>query len=294
MAAPWFKIFPLEILGKPETSQLTDDQIGKLLRLWALASLEGCSIPSDPIAIGKLLRMQKPNQMVNQMVWLSQFFRPTDDPSKLVSTRLLKELQAYEDKCSKLRANGCLGGAPKRTKQEPNGYPNAQPNENQMAPEGEREEEVEKEKRITPTPSAALQGPGVVETRKKREPKPKAKPSWQTAFTPEVLVLLDEVKQLWPSLAAGAVQPFANGQPVPIISWPQTADRLCEIIKEGADTEILLAIGKRAVREWREGKWIKAPQHFFGKSEDAPWRAYYKAEVTNRAKREEDGLANAS
>ena len=50
----------------------------------------------------------------------------------------------------------------------------------------------------------------------------------------------------------------------------------------GLDVDICKAIAARAVREFRsEGKWIKAAQHFFGKL--GPWKAYYQAEVTNRA-----------
>ena len=72
--------------------------------------------------------------------------------------------------------------------------------------------------------------------------------------------------------------------PVPGISAPEVAVRLSEARKSGAELPVCIAIAKRAVEEFRTGvKWIKAPQHFFGASKDAPFRAYYQAHVTNQA-----------
>ena len=48
------------------------------------------------------------------------------------------------------------------------------------------------------------------------------------------------------------------------------------------DLGVCVAIAKRSVEEYKQGKWIKAVQSFFGKSEDAPWKSYYQAHITNQ------------
>ena len=50
----------------------------------------------------------------------------------------------------------------------------------------------------------------------------------------------------------------------------------------GGDLGVCVAIAKRSVEEYKQGKWIKAVQSFFGKSEDAPWKSYYQAHITNQ------------
>jgi len=107
------------------------------------------------------------------------------------------------------------------------------------------------------------------------------------ALPPEISAAAFEITDPWPHHKTDtqpSFDPKKAPQPVPHTSVPEVAQRLVEIVKEGGKLEICTAIAARAVREFRsEGKWIKACQHFFGKALDAPWRAYYQAEVTNRA-----------
>lgn len=108
-------------------------------------------------------------------------------------------------------------------------------------------------------------------------------PAWGKAHNPEVIQAAQGVCASWPHPKSD-IQ--GDGKtPVPHISAPEVAQRLAEIVREGGKLEICKAIATRAIEEFRSGpgKWIKAPQHFFGKVPDAPWRAYYQAHVTNEA-----------
>ena len=108
-------------------------------------------------------------------------------------------------------------------------------------------------------------------------------PPWAKAHDQEVLLAASEVCSPWPHPKTD-MQPDGK-TPVPHISLPEVGQRLAEIRKEGGSLEICKAIATRVVTEFRTsaGKWIKAPQHFFGKAPDAPWRAYYQAHITNEA-----------
>ena len=110
--------------------------------------------------------------------------------------------------------------------------------------------------------------------------------SWQKALPSDVVEATRTIKGFWPDPTKGDMQPDGKAS-VPGVSSSELAARLLEIKNQGADLAICIAIAQRAVREWREGqKWIKAPQHFFGKAKDAPFRAYYQAHVTNQALRD--------
>ena len=104
----WIKFFPEEILGKAEMVALSDDQLGKLVRLWAIAAKEGCAIPSDLAMVANILRAPSPESLE----WVRRFFRASEqDPTVLVSERMRRELDAYEVMCSKNKANGAKGGS---------------------------------------------------------------------------------------------------------------------------------------------------------------------------------------
>ena len=106
-------------------------------------------------------------------------------------------------------------------------------------------------------------------------------PSWKSALPPEVLESTREIMSFWPKRPS--VQPDPkNPQPVPISSGPELASRLSEIMSLGGDLGVCVAIARRSVEEYKQGKWIKAVQSFFGKSEDAPWKSYYQAHITNQ------------
>jgi hypothetical protein len=117
--------------------------------------------------------------------------------------------------------------------------------------------------------------------------RPARTPSWGRSHPPEILDVTSEILAEWPhhkSDTQPCFDPKKPPQPVPVSSAPEVAQRLAEIVKEGGKLDVCKAIATRAVREFRsEGKWIKAAQHFFGKSPEAPWRAYYQAHITNQA-----------
>lgn len=122
----WFKIFAKELLSDSKILQLEDEELGKLLKLWAFCFQDG-SIPNDPSALCKLLRGSTKKQMQKHLNWINQFFVPMpEDPSRLISLRLQAEREAYEEKCQKLRQNGTKGGRPHKangyTKAKANGY----------------------------------------------------------------------------------------------------------------------------------------------------------------------------
>lgn len=114
----------------------------------------------------------------------------------------------------------------------------------------------------------------------KPEAKPRAskKPSWKGGFEDDILDATTEIIGFWPNESRR--QPNSDSR-VPRSSGPQLAARLSRIKQSGGDLSVCVAIAKRAVDEFEHGKWAKAAENFFGKSEDAPWIAYYQAHTTN-------------
>lgn len=145
MAAPWFKLYAKELLADSKILQLSDDEFGKLVKLWAFASQDG-SIPAEPGPLAKLLRLPGEKQMVKHLVWVRQFFAPMpDDPTRLYSRRLAEEMAAYDEKIQKLRENGTKGGRPPKPKAKPKGSANGLGEQKQLRTDIEVEVEKEKE-----------------------------------------------------------------------------------------------------------------------------------------------------
>lgn len=115
--------------------------------------------------------------------------------------------------------------------------------------------------------------------------KAKRKPKWTKALPVEIVQTIKAIKAFWPTPETGEFQPDGR-TPVPGVSWSEVGANLLEIQGQGAELSVCVSIANRAVQEWKGGKWIKAPQYFFGKGRDAPFRAYYQAHVTNQALRE--------
>jgi hypothetical protein len=93
-----------------------------------------------------------------------------------------------------------------------------------------------------------------------------------------VAALTEELLNLWPSRAAGDVQPDGSTA-VPHASRADLARRLADAIGQGANPAVVRRVALRAVHGWKEeGMWIKAPQHFFGPG--GPWEAAYQAAIT--------------
>lgn len=136
------------------------------------------------------------------------------------------------------------------------------------------EAEAEAEKNKYPLPPTGS-GEGVKQVRK---------PTWTKAHPEEVIKATQEIKAIWPRPEDDAFQPDGKTL-VPGVSPSELASRLAEIKALGAELDICVKVAARVVSEWKAGKWIKAPQHFFGKAKDSPFRAYYQAYVTNEAVR---------
>lgn len=122
---------------------------------------------------------------------------------------------------------------------------------------------------------------------KKKEPKAPKVPEWKKPFPEDVLDTVDEIMEFWARPAVDlqpADRQTGKRDPVPDTSRPKLAERLAEIKAEGGDLRVCVAIGRRFVEEYRKPGarvWMKAAQFFFGSRDDAPWRALYRAHVTN-------------
>ena len=104
-----------------------------------------------------------------------------------------------------------------------------------------------------------------------------------SGYDPRAVELAMKIKEFWPDPNQGAIQPDRDKTPVPIVNKPLLTGRLEELIAQGMDPDVLEATARRMVKEWETGKvWIKAPQYFFGKVDDAPWKGYYRAYLTNK------------
>lgn len=115
--------------------------------------------------------------------------------------------------------------------------------------------------------------------------------SWMVSYSPEVLAAVNSVLAFWPK--SSERQPNASkGETVPTSSGPNLASRLNGIAAEGGDLEVCVAIAKRCTDEFRRGEhWSKAAENFFGKSDEAPWKSYYQAHITNREKQNDPNNA---
>jgi hypothetical protein len=106
MGAPWFPLYAGDLLADSKIRLLTDDQLGKLLKLWAFNCKDG-SIPSDLAIASRLLGNCKPKTIA----WINDFFVPDPfDSSRMFSPRMKKDHDDYLSKCAKLRVNASAGG----------------------------------------------------------------------------------------------------------------------------------------------------------------------------------------
>jgi len=173
MGAPWFKLYANDLLSDSKIRLLTDDQLGKLVKLWAFACKDG-SIPSDLAIASRLLG----NCSSEDLAPLKSFFRVSDeDPSLMVSERMMREQGKYVEKCEKLRHNASIGGKKKAENAKAKALANAKANA--LAKPAESESESE-DKEVQPS----VVVPAKAETKpepkaKKEKPAKKAEPSLQ-------------------------------------------------------------------------------------------------------------------
>lgn len=90
MLDPYIKIFASYILLDERMKTLSNEDLGSLVRCWALASNSGGSIPADPTALGKLLGI-RPSSAVKLLPMLRQFF--TD--FREISPSFLEDFQEF-------------------------------------------------------------------------------------------------------------------------------------------------------------------------------------------------------
>ena len=265
MGAPWFKLYAGDLLSDTKIRLLSDEQLGILLKLWAFNCKDGC-LPSA-LAIARRLVGASPS---DDLKWVMDFFVVnSEDPSKMHSQRMKDEQDGYTKKCERLRVNASKGGLAKAE----NALANATANTLAKPAESESESESEEEKiKINPLPPTGSGG----------KVKPVKSGNWLKAHPPELVHAAREILDLWPTPGGGHFQP-GGVTPVPGVSPSELASRLAEVHQMGVELQACVQIAHRAVQEWKDGKWIKAPQYFFGKGKDSPFRAYYQAYVTNKA-----------
>ncbi|MDR2697162.1 MAG: hypothetical protein LBB40_01655 [Holophagales bacterium] len=262
------------------------------------------NFPKNTKILSKLLGISI-KKLTVEMSWISDFFKTDPKNSDyFYSPRMRSELDEYEQKVNSCKENGRKGGLAKVANSSSERYsePLASRQTKNVGSLYQSESESESEIKDTPLPpasggglnenekSANLQeniatsgdlppkGPKKSTKTKSAESKP---PAWAQAFPNEVVTMAKEICAMWPNPKDKDKQPHTQ-ELVPVISAPELAARLHEIYRAGGDLSICKAIAERAVGEWVNGKWIKAPQYFFGSSPQAPWQAYYQAHISNQ------------
>jgi uncharacterized protein YdaU (DUF1376 family) len=277
---PWFKFYAADYLLDEDVDMLPLEAQGILVRLWCLC-WRSTSIPDAPDLLAKRTKVD-PKIMKRHWDRLRVFFCEVE--GGLQSNRLERERTE-----SRAKSEGHRFGAQKTNEKrwgkrslsdspsdnEPTSEAIAKRITQRVAEVSPSESESDTEKNNPLPPTASPSGEDV----KSR------KPSWQKAHPPEVVKATQEIKALWPTPTADQFQPDGKTL-VPGVSSSELACRLADIQHQGADLDVCVKIARRVVSEWQAGKWIKAPQHFFGKAKDAPFRAYYQAHVTTVALRE--------
>lgn len=267
MAQLWFSFWANEYLSDGKIRVLTYEKRGILQTLWAFAWNDG-SIPSDPEELGVMLGIPT-KTMRSHCEWITKFFIPHHAlDGRMVSPRLEIERIRIEAKGAKASDSARVRWDKQRNA---NAYANA--SETHMrTPCVDHATQTQKE--ITNPLPPTGSGEGGKKSRK---------PSWQNAHPAEVIQATQEIKAFWPTPAEDKFQPDMKTL-VPGVSTSELASRLADIKASGADLAVCVKVARRYVSEWEKGgPWIKAPQNFFGKAKDAPYKAYYQAYVTNSA-----------
>jgi hypothetical protein len=165
MGRPWFPLYAADLLVDAKVASLKDDQFRILFLCWCRCCLDG-SIPTDPIALGKVLGIHwRTARTATQ--WLPEFFVP--DPTwtpqepvtsasgslqdrfriasgcpRWVSQRMIDDEAKYRLIVERNRINGAKGGRPRK----PTGFDL----ENPLATEPQPQPQLQKEKKVKTTP----------------------------------------------------------------------------------------------------------------------------------------------
>jgi hypothetical protein len=119
-----------------------------------------------------------------------------------------------------------------------------------------------------------------------KKPTRQKQPSWNQKFPLDVVEATNEILEFWPDGKKDIQPKKCAADPTQYV--PEThsrflAARLADIQQEGGDLKICVEIAKQYVDSYKRGRnWVKAAEYFFGKTEDAKWKAYYQSEITNR------------
>ena len=257
MGAPWFKLYANDLLSDSKIRLLTDDQLGKLVKLWAFACKDG-SIPSDLAIASRLLG----NCSSEDLAPLKSFFRVSDeDPSLMVSERMMREQGKYVEKCEKLRHNASIGGKKKAENAKAKALANAKANALAKPAESESESESDINNNPLPPPGdvAEVANPSPKE---KKKPKPRGRDfSIQAlAMSPDQQAEFDRLWNCYPKLGWD----FRSRKEQPRrINYAEAAKRYKEILDY---TDVRRADGSRitptdlsdAMVAWVASRWAEA------------------------------------
>jgi len=217
------------------------------------------SIPSSAVGIAEMFGCDS-SEIEPYLDQLRRCFDLHEDGA--MTSPFIEELRTEADARRVIQANRRLG----KTK---NGEPRIT-TDNQSEPEhdGANRSEVVQTDRQTDrqkplTPSGRVK---------------KGKSDWMKQLDPEAVEAMSSIKAFWHDPSTR--QP--DGKSIPATQWPEVARRLEGIKAKGASLNVCIAIAERYVAEFKHGgMWTKAAQNFFGLTEDAPFKSYYQAHLTN-------------
>lgn len=282
---PWFKFYAADYLLDEEVDMIPLEAQGILVRLWCLC-WRSPVIPASPEILATRTKVDL-RTMKKHWACLQAFFAPVE--GGLMSRRLEKERAESQAKSEAHRFGAQKTNEKRWAKRSLSDSPSediatgeiiTKRLAQRVAEVSPSESESESEKNNPLPPLGAGTPPAEA-----GDGKAKRKPKWTKAFPTEIVEAVKAIRSIWPTPEGGEYQPDGRTL-VPGVSPSELASNLNEILGQGAEMPVCVAIAERAVREWKQGKWIKAPQYFFGKSRDAPFRAYYQAHVTNQSIRQ--------
>jgi hypothetical protein len=263
MGTPWFKLYGQQYLGDPKVRMLSDADRGILVDCWAIQAAYG-GVPTDPIALSRLLQ-RRPDHAIKAFLRVACFFvQDPLNPALMVSSRMLKEHEAYEAKLLANQINGTKGGRPPKNPLGSRvGLRSCNPNITEGEGEGEGEGEV------TVPPVVPLGG-----QRKKRVPKEEK----LKAFPVEVRRVVETLAPIWPKESA-------QGEKTSPTDIGLFSQRISEILAKGTDPDTLIEAAKSHIEQPRYK--YSAPQYFFGVTGykgqgEAPWVAAVRFVLTRR------------
>jgi uncharacterized protein YdaU (DUF1376 family) len=275
---PWFPLYALEMLGDGDFISWSLEERGCWITLSARCWADG-SIPEDTERMAKLCGCDA-QAMLKYWAGIANKFEKSETSGRLISRRIEEERQKAIEKAEKICGRAKAGAAARWLKEKGEMPKQCLSTNQAMLVDATSPSPSPLPKSTNPLPPTGAGNPPAVAGQDQEKKAPR-KPVWTKSHSDEVVKATQAIREIWPTPESGAFQPDRK-TPVPGVSPSEVACRLAEIQGQGADLQICVAIAQRTVTEWKtQGKWIKAPQHFFGSSKDAPWKAYYQAHMTN-------------